>query len=232
LTDFSSLRKALAQLQEAVAFWKAQPDGHALKPHLRSAVIQSFEFVYELSIRMLRRVLMERAESADRVADLSFNELMRKGADVGLLEDPLAWRQWRELRNATSHTYDETLANEVATGATGFGPVATALLAALTLAGKRMLLSAAELRIVRQTLDAVVPGAEIWVFGSRAIGRARPHSDLDLLITRPTRLSWSERLALRDAFDEGDPPFSADVVEASALAPGFAERVYRERLPL
>ena len=97
--------------------------GNALKPHLRSAVIQSFEFTYELSIRMLRRVLIERAESADRVTDLSFNELMRNAADAGLLEDPLTWRQWREMRNATRHAYDETRGNEVATGAIGFVPV-------------------------------------------------------------------------------------------------------------
>ena len=95
-----------------------------------------------------------------------------------------------------------------------------------------MLLSAADARIVRQTLDAVVPGAEVWVFGSRPTGRARPYSDLDLLITRPDRLSWSDRAALREAFDEGELPFSVDLVEAASLAPGFAARVYRERLPL
>ena len=38
--DFTALRKALVQLEEAIAFWQAQPDGSALKPHLRSAVIQ------------------------------------------------------------------------------------------------------------------------------------------------------------------------------------------------
>ncbi len=129
--DFTSLRKALAQLQEALAFWQAQPDGTALKPHLRSAVIQSFEFTYELSVRMLRRVLIERAEAADLVADLSFNELMRKAADAGLVADALARRQWREMRNATSHTYDEARAHEVATGALRFVPDALALLAAL-----------------------------------------------------------------------------------------------------
>ena len=129
--DFTSLRKALAQLREALAFWQARQEGDVLKPHLRSAVIQSFAFTYELSVRMLRRVLIERAAAADLVADLSFNELMRKAADAGFVSDPLAWRQWREMRNATSHTYDETRANEVAAGALGFVPVAVALLAAL-----------------------------------------------------------------------------------------------------
>ena len=82
--DLSTMRKALAMLTEALTFWAAQPDGTPLKPHLRSAVIQSFEFSYELSVRLLRRVLIERSESADRVADLSFNDLLRAGADAGI----------------------------------------------------------------------------------------------------------------------------------------------------
>ena len=101
-------------LTEALAFWAAQPDGAPLKPHLRSAVIQSFEFTYELSVRLLRRVLIERSESADRVADLSFNDLLRAAADAGLLADAPRWREWREMRNATSHAYDEARAQAVA----------------------------------------------------------------------------------------------------------------------
>lgn len=129
--DLSPLRKALALLQEALQFWQAQAEGSALKPHLRSAVIQSFEFTYELAVRLLRRVLIERAEAADLVADLSFNDLLRRAADAGLVADPLAWRSWREMRNATSHAYDEARAQEVAEGAVRFAQDAALVLAAL-----------------------------------------------------------------------------------------------------
>ena len=129
--DLSPLRKALALLTEALAFWHAQPEGTLLKPHLRSAVIQSFEFTYELSVRTLRRVLIERAESADRVADLSFNDLLRAGADAGLMPDAARWREWREMRNATSHAYDEAKAQAVAVRAAAFAADATALLDAM-----------------------------------------------------------------------------------------------------
>lgn len=70
-----------------------------------------------------------------------------------------------------------------------------------------MQISPEQVRCVRRTLDTVLPGAEVWVFGSRAAGRARPFSDLDLLLTRPPRLSWAQRAALRDAVDESDLPF-------------------------
>ena len=129
--DLSSLVKALAQLQQALHFWQELPQDAALKPHLRSAVIQSFEFTYELSVRMLRRVLVERSETADLVTDLSFNDLLRKAADAGLLTETQLWRQWREMRNATSHTYDEAKAAEVAAGVAGFAVSAAQLLADL-----------------------------------------------------------------------------------------------------
>ena len=129
--DLSALRKALAVLTEALTLWHAQPPGSVLKPHLRSAVIQSLEFSYELALRSLRRVLIERAGAADRVTDLSFNDLLRSAADAGLLPDPGAWRVWRELRNATSHAYDEARAEQVAHDAELFCADARALLAAL-----------------------------------------------------------------------------------------------------
>ena len=129
--DLSAFQKALAQLQEAIEFWRGLAPDSALKPHLRSSVIQSFEFTYELSVRMLRRVLIERSAAADLVADLSFNDLLRRAADAGLIADPQLWRDWREMRNATSHAYDETKANQVATGAIRFAEDAAALLGTL-----------------------------------------------------------------------------------------------------
>lgn len=129
--DLAPLRRALGWLTEALALWHGQPVGSVLKPHLRSAVIQSFEFTYELALRNLRRVLVERAGSADRIIDLSFNDLLRSAADAGLLPDPAAWRVWRELRNATSHAYDEAKAEQVASDAELFCGDARALLTAL-----------------------------------------------------------------------------------------------------
>jgi nucleotidyltransferase substrate binding protein (TIGR01987 family) len=129
--DLSPLRKALAQLSEALVFWHTRAEGDALKPHLRSAVIQSFEFTYELAVRSTRRVLIERAESSDLVSDLSFNDLLRRALDAGLPMQLDTWRHWRDMRNATSHAYDEDRANEVALAAADFVADVTLLLKAL-----------------------------------------------------------------------------------------------------
>lgn len=100
------------------------------------------------------------------------------------------------------------------------------------MAERVLALTPAEIRTVRSIVEAVLPGSQVRVFGSRATGRARPFSDLDLLVVEPARLSWLQRADLRDAFEASDLPFRVDVVEADGLAAGMAERVAAESLPL
>ena len=86
--------------------------------------------------------------------------------------------------------------------------------------------------MVRSIVELVVPGAQVRVFGSRATGRARPFSDLDLLFVEPRQLSWAQRADLRDRFEASDLPFRVDLVEAEGLADGMAERVLAESVAL
>ena len=96
----------------------------------------------------------------------------------------------------------------------------------------RLGLSPAQRSEVRRIVGSVVPGARAWVFGSRATGRARPFSDLDLLLEAERPLAWDEWVALADAFEQSDLPFRVDVVERQGLQPGFLQRVEREKIPL
>ena len=67
-------------------------------------------------------------------------------------------------------------------------------------------------------------GADAVACGSRATGRARQFSNLDLLL-EPSRLSWTQSAALSDAFEASDLPFCVDVLEAEGQAEGMAQRV-------
>jgi len=93
-------------------------------------------------------------------------------------------------------------------------------------------LSAVEVQQVREVLEGALPGATVAVFGSRVTGRARPYSDLDLLVLEPPSLSWAQRADLRDAFEASRLPFKVDVVDVASLAEGMASRVRAEALPL
>ena len=87
-------------------------------------------------------------------------------------------------------------------------------------------------RTVVAIVASAASGCQVFVFGSRASSRARPFSDLDLLLERHEPLTLDERARLRDAFEASDLPFRVDVVDAHDLAPGFAERVRAERIRL
>jgi nucleotidyltransferase substrate binding protein (TIGR01987 family) len=122
--DLSTLRQALATLDEALA-------AHARAPEdkfIRDACIQRFEYTYELAGKMLRRYL-EASESAG-VRELSFPSLIRLGYERGLLAESWdVWTEFRDARNATSHTYNEVKANDVAARIPGFAVAAHFLIA-------------------------------------------------------------------------------------------------------
>ena len=96
----------------------------------------------------------------------------------------------------------------------------------------RLQLTAGEARTVRDIIGAVIAGAQVRVFGSRATGRARPFSDLDLLILEPVQLTWMQRAELRDRFEASDLPFRVDVVEVASLAEAMAVRAVGESVAL
>lgn len=79
---------------------------------LRDACIQRFEYTYELSIKMLRRVL-EQSVSLEELDLMNFQDFIRTGAEKGLIADPKKWFEFRKMRNTTSHSYDEAKAKEI-----------------------------------------------------------------------------------------------------------------------
>ena len=94
------------------------------------------------------------------------------------------------------------------------------------------LLAANHLAQVKHILRSYLPNARVCVFGSRATGRARPFSDLDLLVLQPAALDWQTRVNLVDAFEASELPFRVDVVESAHLAPGMRQRVMAEAIEL
>ena len=122
--DLKPFESALNQLQIALEARVSEPEN----PFIRDAVIQRFEFTYELSIKSLRRYLRSTAASNDEVDELTFRELLRRAADFRLIQgDVLKWLDFRQARTDTVHTYNEIRATEVAATAKDFAVDAWAL---------------------------------------------------------------------------------------------------------
>jgi len=107
--DLSSLQKAVLSIESALQESSKDPENDLL----RDGCIQRFEYTYELAIRMLRRQLELMAGSPTEVEHLSYHDMIRMGAEKGLIDDPLKWFDFREKRNITSHTYDEDKARMI-----------------------------------------------------------------------------------------------------------------------
>ena len=83
--------------------------------------------------------------------------------------------------------------------------------------------------IVREVLRRCLPaGAQAFVFGSRAHGRARRYSDLDLALAwdRPFGLDLLGQIA--EALSESDLPYKVDIVDLASVDPGFRARIMAE----
>ena len=108
--DFTALENFLQRLGEVVEIYKKNPQDTIV----RDSLIQRFEFTYSITLKTLRKYFIERAFIVDDVNKLSFNEMVRTAMQLNLLKSDLAkWTEFREMRNLTSHTYDENVALKV-----------------------------------------------------------------------------------------------------------------------
>jgi predicted nucleotidyltransferase len=87
---------------------------------------------------------------------------------------------------------------------------------------------AQDLEVLRALFERFPSVREVRVFGSRATGRARRASDIDLAIDAP-EAAPAEWGALREALDEAPIIFELDVVRRDTLAsPRLLEKIARE----
>lgn len=83
---------------------------------------------------------------------------------------------------------------------------------------------------VRRVLRTFIPRYEVWAFGSRAKGSAKPYSDLDLAIITEQPLSIATMAELREAFDESDLTIKVDLVDWSRTSEPFRKIIQESRV--
>ncbi len=116
--DLSALRKALCSLDDILA----QP----VNAYIRDGAIQRFEYTFELAWKTMQRAL-----KLGGVDTGSARQVFRAAFKAGYIDDVAAWMAFLVSRNLTSHTYNESTANEVYASAARFPAVVRALIAKL-----------------------------------------------------------------------------------------------------
>jgi uncharacterized protein len=88
-------------------------------------------------------------------------------------------------------------------------------------------------RLVLNILRANLPqSTKVWVFGSRATGRARRYSDLDLAIDAGRPLTLDEIAGLTEAFSDSDLPYKVDLIDWRNIEVRWRETIQAERVAL
>lgn len=91
----------------------------------------------------------------------------------------------------------------------------------------RLILPPRDLEKVRAILRRLVPGYEVWAYGSRVTGEAHDASDLDLVLYDPIEPGRPCKAlhALREAFVESDLPIRVDVMDWARIPERFREEI-------
>jgi type I restriction enzyme S subunit len=84
--------------------------------------------------------------------------------------------------------------------------------------------------IVRDILRKHVPEYEVWAFGSRVKGNAKPYSDLDLAVISDTSLPLRTSAWLADDFSESDLPWRVDIVDWATTSTPSREIIERQKV--
>ncbi len=100
LYSLGKFKEALNRLNEAVQLKDS--------PLLVDAVIQRFEFSFELAWKTLKRVLID-----EGVIVQTPREVLKEAFKLGYLEDEELWLDMLSDRNSMIHTYNEMQALEV-----------------------------------------------------------------------------------------------------------------------
>lgn len=104
---YTPLETALETLNKALK--EAEKDNGDYAEYVRDAVIQRFEYSYELAWKTMKRFLkMYRDVDENIIA-----EIYRYAMEGGVIEDASVWMQFHKARNLTPHTYNQATAKEV-----------------------------------------------------------------------------------------------------------------------
>jgi nucleotidyltransferase substrate binding protein (TIGR01987 family) len=115
--DLKSLKNCIESLASAknllgqVQWFESLSD--ELQSLMISGAVKNFEFVYELSVKFIKRSIELSSLDPTEIDHLDFKEILRVSFEKGIISSPEPWFTFRKLRNTTAHTYDSDKAHLV-----------------------------------------------------------------------------------------------------------------------
>lgn len=117
ITDITPFERAIHRLEEGLERYQK----YTSDVQNRDGVIQRFKFTYELGCRILKRYLKYTAANPALLDQMTLQSQIRTANEQGLLFGPWpGWRDYRKMRDITSHTNSEAIAVTVIAAIPGF----------------------------------------------------------------------------------------------------------------
>ncbi len=108
--EIAPFERAIQRLEEGLVRYRSDKTDTLV----RDGLIQRFEFTYELGHKILKRCLEYASANPEQIDRMTFQDLIRTANEQGLLlGEWIDWRQFRDMRAKSSHTYDEEMSLQV-----------------------------------------------------------------------------------------------------------------------
>ena len=77
-------------------------------------------------------------------------------------------------------------------------------------------------------IEKVVPGANIYLFGSWARGSARPTSDIDMAFDSGKKINRTLMRQIRESIDDLNIPHNVDIIDVCAVSKDMKDQIYQD----
>ena len=84
-------------------------------------------------------------------------------------------------------------------------------------------------KILLELLNQYLPTTEVWLYGSRIKGTARPYSDLDMVVFTQNNQQMFV-FDLKEAFEDSDLPFRVDLFTWDDVPESFHKNIKAEHI--
>ena len=102
--DLRNIENKIMSMKECYRDYSCQPD-EKLQNYIKDSCIKRFEYTYETAKKIMNKFLKKEYDKTEK--DLSINNIFREMYGLNLIENFENWTEYRELRNLTSHEYND-----------------------------------------------------------------------------------------------------------------------------
>lgn len=82
------------------------------------------------------------------------------------------------------------------------------------------------------SITAIIPDVEIFIYGSRVKGKARKYSDVDIALKCDEEIPFDTMLKLKAFFSDSIFPYMVDIIDLNSISENFKTRIQNDLLKI